>query len=120
MSDTKAKCGNGECDWTGDINDVTDIRDFWDRVQPGEEMPAGECPKCGWLAYVVKSTEELPRVIVIVSGGLVTSIRSDAPLNVDVADFDNIETGYGDEDPEEEARILALEAEAERLPHDCF
>ncbi len=29
---------------------LTEIEDFWSRVDPGEVVPAGECPECGGLA----------------------------------------------------------------------
>ena len=44
----KCRCEN--CNWTGDIEETNPVDDFWERVQPGEIMPAGECPKCRYLA----------------------------------------------------------------------
>ena len=43
-------CGN--CDWTGSMFEVQPIRDFDQRIAPGETVPAGECPKCGALAHL--------------------------------------------------------------------
>lgn len=52
----KCKCDN--CDWEGEQEQLgcqlADIPDLEDRIEPGCEVPAGECPKCGCLAYVVK------------------------------------------------------------------
>lgn len=47
--------GCQDCEWTGDIGDVSDkgIRDIFERVSPGEVMPAGECPKCGALVHLI-------------------------------------------------------------------
>jgi len=51
-TDTKCRCGN--CGWTGPESalrcGLTEIEDFWSRVDPGEVVPAGECPECGGLA----------------------------------------------------------------------
>ena len=32
------------CGWHGPVDDTLELRDVWDRVQPGDVMPAGECP----------------------------------------------------------------------------
>lgn len=117
---TKVRCENEDCEWTGDIEQTRDMNDFWGRVAPGDEMPAGECPECGWLAYVVKEKDELPHVIAVVSGGMVETVRSDTPINVEVADLDVLKDGCGDLDEAEAARIRALAAKAEHLPYDCL
>ena len=44
------------CAWRGHLSDVKDIKHFWERVAPGETMPAGECPECGSLAGLVDHT----------------------------------------------------------------
>lgn len=44
------RCDN--CDWTGPDDDLNDVKDLLERVDPGGEMPAGECPQCGDLAYL--------------------------------------------------------------------
>lgn len=49
-----------DCGWQGDANhDLEDgiagIEDIWDRLEPGTETPAGECPKCHALVYPVHS-----------------------------------------------------------------
>ena len=45
-----------DCDWEGNVDQVRpyEIDAFFDRVEPGEIMPAGECPKCGFLVYLGK------------------------------------------------------------------
>lgn len=53
---SKAKCD--DCEWIGDANDVKEIHRFWERVEAGCEMPSGECPECGALAYPVKEPTE--------------------------------------------------------------
>ena len=32
------------CGWHGPVDEALELRDLWDRVQPGDVMPAGECP----------------------------------------------------------------------------
>jgi hypothetical protein len=45
------KCEN--CSWRGDLADTNEIDDFWERVNAGEIMPAGQCPECGALCHNV-------------------------------------------------------------------
>lgn len=52
----KAKCYN--CRTITDEESLNEPSDLWERVEPGEEMPAGECPKCGALAYLVESEKD--------------------------------------------------------------
>ena len=33
-----------DCGWQGPVEQTKELRNVWDRVQPGEVMPAGECP----------------------------------------------------------------------------
>lgn len=49
----RVECAN--CEWTGtDLDvDLADVEDLFERIDPGSEVPAGECPKCGVLAYIV-------------------------------------------------------------------
>ena len=44
-------CGN--CDWQGTAETMDRLITNLDkRIAPGEIVPAGECPKCGALAYL--------------------------------------------------------------------
>ena len=42
-----------DCDWTGRAEDVEPLSRAWERVQPGDIMPAGACPKCGAAAMLI-------------------------------------------------------------------
>ena len=33
-----------DCGWQGPVEETRELRNVWDRVQPGDVMPAGECP----------------------------------------------------------------------------
>jgi|GEM_PF-3316169 len=48
------------CEWTGNIAEVGIIKDAQMRLSVGEEIPAGECPKCGALCSL-KSNENKAR-----------------------------------------------------------
>lgn len=51
MSDNderRVRCQN--CGWTGTEDQTTELHDFWSRIQPGDVMPAGDCPACGSAA----------------------------------------------------------------------
>ena len=51
-SERRVACAN--CEWTGTESQLREISDFWGRVDVGGEMPAGECPDCRTLAYLVE------------------------------------------------------------------
>lgn len=49
------RCDN--CDWTGDSEDETvktlvQVHHLGERLDPGSEVPAGECPECGAFVYL--------------------------------------------------------------------
>jgi len=46
------KCQN--CEWEGDEGECDDIKDFFERVAPGEICPVGECPECGCVTHYVE------------------------------------------------------------------
>src|SRR5207244_964553 len=52
-----AICGN--CDWHGLSDETNPVSHLSQRVDPGGEMPVGECPKCGALAYLPDETEKV-------------------------------------------------------------
>ena len=52
--DDKTKVACADCNWTGKAGELEAISDFSERVAPGEQCPAGECPACGALAHIVK------------------------------------------------------------------
>lgn len=49
------RCGN--CDWCGTAIELEAISDIEERLYPGETVPAGQCPDCGALAYLLKDFE---------------------------------------------------------------
>lgn len=51
-------CQNCEEVYHDEDDLINPIPDWHERVAPGETMPAGECPKCGALAYSVETLEE--------------------------------------------------------------
>lgn len=40
------RCYCQNCDWKGTDEEVGEVHDLWGRVQPGEPLPIGQCPKC--------------------------------------------------------------------------
>lgn len=50
-------CACDNCDWIGPATQVDDIQDPGERLDPGSEVPVGECPECGCLAYLVDGEE---------------------------------------------------------------
>lgn len=50
---TTIKCDCGSCDWRGVAADLADIEDC--SLTPGDASPAGRCPECDSLAYVIRT-----------------------------------------------------------------
>lgn len=48
----RAQCDN--CQWEGPEHQLQEIQHLAQRVDAGGEVPAGECPKCGALAYITR------------------------------------------------------------------
>ena len=46
----KVECNN--CKWRGQSDELAEIQDFYLRVEPGDEVPAGQCPECGALCSI--------------------------------------------------------------------
>ena len=55
LDDAPEQCSCPNCDWEGTTAEMKrvypDIPDLSQRMDPGEECPAGECPKCGALCH---------------------------------------------------------------------
>lgn len=52
--ETSCTCGN--CSWIGPISQSDEVLDAI--LTPGDEVPAGRCPDCEALVYVVKPIEQ--------------------------------------------------------------
>ena len=52
-----------DCGWQGPVEETKELRNVWDRVQPGDVMPAGECPVegCAGAAMLDDETRGLGR-----------------------------------------------------------
>ncbi len=89
MTETTCHCGN--CDWVGTVDQAEPCRDFWSRVEPGDTVPAGDCPECGAFAFIGSPEAPPVRLYVIMDGGLVQEVVSpDDPSGVElwVIDYD--------------------------------
>jgi len=53
LNDTP-NCRCQSCEHTCHERDATPISDIYERVEPGEIMPPGECPKCGALMDLIQ------------------------------------------------------------------
>lgn len=52
----KAECNN--CDWKGTAENVTPLNeceDLTERLEPGCEVPLGDCPVCRAFCYIMDS-----------------------------------------------------------------
>lgn len=50
--DPRVECG--DCDWAGKESETKEIQDLGQRVDAGAEFPAGACPECGSLAWIIE------------------------------------------------------------------
>lgn len=69
------------------LRQLEDIEDLRQRISPGCEVPAGECP-CGALAYLVKPQKKL-KVLVEVLGGVAEVTKCPKEVEVKIKDHDN-------------------------------
>ncbi len=49
-----------DCDWTDNISFASEVSDADARLCAGAEVPAGQCPQCGALAYLQARPKWLP------------------------------------------------------------
>ena len=62
-----------DCGWHGPVEETKELRNVWDRVQPGDAMPAGECPEegCAGAAMLDRSdgADDLrPAIVALIHG----------------------------------------------------
>jgi hypothetical protein len=91
--DAPVQCDN--CDWEGPLAQVERlVGDVESRLQIGGEVPAGECPDCGGLCYLVTAISPL-------------QAASHDLLDVCCEARDILcELGCDDMDPDDSARLL--------------
>ena len=46
------------CGWNGPADRCGPLKNAWERVEPGDVMPAGECPKCNASALLDETRHE--------------------------------------------------------------
>jgi hypothetical protein len=80
-------CQCNDCGAVHEAKDLEPIQNFWQRVSPGNMMPAGECVICGALCYPIKK-EEPEHILVFLEGGLINGILTSRPIIYHVLDFD--------------------------------
>ena len=44
------------CGWNGPADQCGPLKNAWERLQPGDTVPAGECPKCNASAMLDEAT----------------------------------------------------------------
>jgi hypothetical protein len=100
------RCAN--CDWEGPMSQTRPIRRLGERVEPGEEMPAGECPQCGALAHLA-SGSSLYGVKYTIRSGIDRSVVASNCLSVRAASESgakvNVVRLVHELDPHADARI---------------
>lgn len=51
------------CGWQGPAEQCGPLRNAWERVQPGDVMPAGECPECN-VSAMLDPDPDRPRIVI--------------------------------------------------------
>ena len=46
------------CGWNGPADQCGPLKNAWERVEPGDVVPAGECPKCNASALLDETRHE--------------------------------------------------------------
>ena len=108
--DARVECDN--CDWEGGFADPIFshvISDPGARIGIGAPAPAGECPDCGALCYLVQP-EPPKRVLVWVRGGVADGVWEPG-VEVLLVDYDNEPDA---EIPDEFQRLLGKSADQSR------
>lgn len=136
MSDEDRKVACNNCDWKGTesqmLHTLCQMNHLHERLSPGEEIPAGECPECSACVYLVdppeytaagqikaieKATKEAAdkikeaapfrKIFVVVDGGNVQDIYGPADIEeVVMIDHDNGDTDEEIRLENEEAEVL--------------
>ncbi len=52
------------CGWNGPADRCGPLKNAWERVEPGDVMPAGECPNCNASAMLDETRQE-PSVTIV-------------------------------------------------------
>ena len=52
------------CGWNGPADQCGPLKNAWERLQPGDTVPAGECPKCNASAMLDETRQEPSATIV--------------------------------------------------------
>lgn len=104
--------GKHQCKFCGKVwiaAKLKDIRYLDERVEPGEPMPSGECPRCGDLCHPVESSR--PAIFVAVKGGVVQGAKANIGIDFNVFDQDDLE--------ENGMTSEQMEAEWEKITKGC-
>lgn len=109
----KVYCNN--CEWKGDFNEMSkplgEMPDLSERLEPGEETPAGECPECGAFCYLENPADYTAaaqiKAIEKATGEAAAKIKDAAPFRriFIVVDGGNVQDIYGPADIEEVVMI---------------
>jgi hypothetical protein len=54
------RCECVDCSWRGSIHDLNPLKHVFERVQPGDVMPDGECPLCGIAVFGEEDEDDNP------------------------------------------------------------
>lgn len=65
LGETQAAARCDDCKAITPLDQLDPIRDLHRRVTAGDELPAGQCPKCGMLAFVIELEPESPTTFTV-------------------------------------------------------
>ena len=105
------ECECGNCDWRGEVSQCDEIHNLLDRVEVGDLFPAGQCPQCGALTYLVENGPKDQQdsdlcVILSVSGGVADVMFKPTGIAVTIFDYDADGVDDPGKDPDGENCII--------------
>ena len=118
--DKMVLCECGNRDWRGDVSECNEIHGLLDRVETGDEFPAGECPKCEALAYLARKGDDdgkgnVLRVIISVRGGVADVLLKPTGVALSVFDYDVAGEPHATEDPDGQGCFIGEWAAREQI-----
>ena len=104
------------CGWNGPADECGPLKNAWERVEPGDPMPAGACPKCNASALLDEARQE-PSVMIVTTRvperAAKLGVRSTAQALADVMSLADNKYSYRVQDIDPGFRVAVFR----EIPH---
>lgn len=95
------RCANCSHECDSDDVDLAEIPDLWDRLDPGSEVPAGECPECGALTYLVENPDAKCSQRAFPKGTTYRIVKIELLVPTGAEDYMDLLSDFRDDHPDE-------------------